>query len=82
MQEKFKYYGGLGFKAETEVRIPKGEIDYVGNLKNQFQNISLRLNLKQPLQLSNCRKLSKSLSMPLQMRPRFLVQLIKVNLRI
>jgi hypothetical protein len=75
MQEKFKHYGEkLGFKAEIEVKIPRGKIDCVWVTREpvEFEN---SVNKAQ-----NVENLVKILSLPSQMRPRFLVQIYRKSL--
>jgi len=77
MQEKFEKYGkDLGFKADTEVIIPKGEIDCVWEseepISEYYINFEFERGTTGPQIVEN---LVKALSLPPQMRPRFLVQI-------
>ena len=83
MQEKFEYYGKmLGFKAETEVRIPKGEIDCIWESKEPVSEYFIAFEFETATTGSQIvENLVKALSLPPQMRPRFLVQIYRDGLR-
>jgi uncharacterized membrane protein len=82
MQEKFEYYGkALGFKAETEVKIPKGKIDCVWESREPVSQYFIAFEFETAITGSQIvENLVKVLSLPPQMRPRFLVQIYKGEL--
>jgi len=71
----------LGFKAEAEVKIPRGKIDCVWESKEPvseyFIAFEFETAIKGPQIVEN---LVKALSLPSQMRPRFLVQIYRDEL--
>jgi hypothetical protein len=83
MQERFKQYGEkLGFIAETEVRIPRGKIDCVWVTSEPVSEYFIAFEFENSVnKAQNVENLVKMLSLPPQMRPRFLVQIYRKSLR-
>ncbi len=83
MQKKFEQYGkDLGFKAKTEVRIPKGSIDCIWELKEPISEYFVAFEFETATTGSQIvENLVKVLSIAPQMRPRFLVQIYRNKLK-
>jgi hypothetical protein len=79
MQEKFVNYGkALGFEAETEVKIPKGKIDCVWKSEEPVSQYFIAFEFETAITGSQVvENLVKVLSLPAQIRPRFLVQIYR-----
>lgn len=83
MQEKFEHYGKvLDFEAETEVKIPKGKIDCVWESKKPVSEYFIVFEFETATTGSQIvENLVKALSLPPQMRPRFLIQIYRDELK-
>jgi len=83
MKEKLEYYGKvLGFKAKKEVRIPKGEVDCIWESKEPVSEYFIAFEFETATTGSQIvENLVKALSLAPQMRPRFLVQIYRDELK-
>ncbi|MEM2291989.1 MAG: glutamine amidotransferase [Nitrososphaerota archaeon] len=83
MKEKFKQYGEiLGFKAYTEVKIPRGKIDCMWELKEPVSEYFVCFEFETATAGSQIvENLVKTLSLAPQMKPRFLVQVYRDELK-
>ena len=72
----------LGFDSKAEFRIPKGYIDCVWKLEKPVSEIFIAFEFETAIAGSQIvENLVKSLSLPPQMKPRFLVQIYKNKLK-
>ena len=82
MQKRFKWFGSvLGFKSEAEVRISKGVFDCVWEIEEPVSEYFVIFEFETATTGSQIvANLVKVLSLPLQLKPRFLVQIYKNEL--